>query len=345
MQQKTALSLILCGFLFQLSLCHSAFGMDASPNNLNSDSKRYAPQDLHGMVVPMSSPLSASSAAGGPTVPLGQEFNQFKISNHTVKDGRVYFEIQPSTGGSSKWLNASLLAGKFPGCDETASNIVSLKDVGRQVEFATSAAAPDVFQEPPPELPSSERVMIKPGPRVENTPPPVSGKQMRGKTCSKNMSEFECHVCNCYFEGGNQKLDGMIAIVQNVEERMRSNTWKPKTACGITWQPKQYSWTFLAKNKRLPQSKAVDQCVQAANIGTKSQQKHNYDHYWAPKAMKPKNRRPSWANHKNCRNSEQRVGDHIFCRIQPGAVKKYIPHQSGSDGLYSWYNSDMEVFQ
>ena len=56
---------------------------------------------------------------------------------------------------------------------------------------------------------------------------------------------------NIYFEAGNQSLSGKEAVALVTLNRMRASNY-PDTVCGVVYQRKQFSWTFLKKNHNPP---------------------------------------------------------------------------------------------
>lgn len=63
--------------------------------------------------------------------------------------------------------------------------------------------------------------------------------------------ELDCLQKNIYFEAGNQSLSGKEAVALVTLNRMRASNY-PDTVCGVVYQRKQFSWTFLKKNHNPP---------------------------------------------------------------------------------------------
>ncbi|MEO0335321.1 MAG: cell wall hydrolase [Pseudomonadota bacterium] len=74
----------------------------------------------------------------------------------------------------------------------------------------------------------------------------------RNVTCSSGMSNFDCLVCNCFFESRGESDRGKRAIAKNTISRQRSDAYPlhggPNTMCGIVWDHRQYSWTQDGKS-------------------------------------------------------------------------------------------------
>lgn len=62
-------------------------------------------------------------------------------------------------------------------------------------------------------------------------------------TCGRNSSAFNCMVCNCYHETRGQPKEEKIAVAKTVLSRANSDLFPSDTACGIVYQPSQFSWT------------------------------------------------------------------------------------------------------
>lgn len=63
--------------------------------------------------------------------------------------------------------------------------------------------------------------------------------------------ELKCLQRNIYFEAGNQSVEGKEAVALVTLNRMRATTY-PDSVCGVVYQRKQFSWTFLKKNHDPP---------------------------------------------------------------------------------------------
>ncbi len=54
----------------------------------------------------------------------------------------------------------------------------------------------------------------------------------------------QCFLCNCWHETRGESYNGKVAVARSVLARIASKNPKwPQTACGVIWQPAQFSWT------------------------------------------------------------------------------------------------------
>lgn len=56
-------------------------------------------------------------------------------------------------------------------------------------------------------------------------------------------NDLTCLAKNIYFEARGEPMAGKIAVAMITLNRVKSKRW-PNTICGVTWQPKQFSWTW-----------------------------------------------------------------------------------------------------
>jgi N-acetylmuramoyl-L-alanine amidase len=54
-------------------------------------------------------------------------------------------------------------------------------------------------------------------------------------------ADADCLAKNIYYEAGAESTDGKIAVAMVTRNRMKSGLF-PKTACGVVYQPQQFSW-------------------------------------------------------------------------------------------------------
>lgn len=125
--------------------------------------------------------------------------------------------------------------------------------------------------------------------------------------------ELDCLQKNIYFEAGNQSREGKEAVALVTLNRMRANHY-PNTVCGVVYQRKQFSWTFLKKNHNPPLNNVLEkrqwevsgQVAMAALRGeVKSVDIGNSTHYHATYVN------PSWS-HSSRMTRVAKVGTHIF---------------------------------
>lgn len=59
----------------------------------------------------------------------------------------------------------------------------------------------------------------------------------------------QCFLCNCWHETRGESYNGKVAVARSVLARIASKKPKwPQTACGVIWQPAQFSWTIGVKS-------------------------------------------------------------------------------------------------
>ena len=125
--------------------------------------------------------------------------------------------------------------------------------------------------------------------------------------CTSRQSSYNCLLCNCYFETRGEPLVGKIAVAKTVLSRMDSNEF-PDTACGVVFQPSQFSWTNDSYRNTVKVSKpedqaALQQCRDAANTAL-DEGPNGLLYFYNPRKVTP-----SWARKmRNC----GRAGEHVF---------------------------------
>lgn len=132
--------------------------------------------------------------------------------------------------------------------------------------------------------------------------------------------ELDCLQRNIYFEAGDQDMNGKEAIAEVVFKRMEvSNTRTfPKDVCGVVYQRKQFSWTWLTNHvpglHNSLEAKAWDDSRIAAEKALRGELNNlvgDSTHYYSKKAMK---RPPYWVTANKRMVYITTIGDHVFYR-------------------------------
>lgn len=132
--------------------------------------------------------------------------------------------------------------------------------------------------------------------------------------------ELDCLQRNIYFEAGDQDMDGKEAVAEVVFKRMDvSNTRSfPKDVCGVVYQRKQFSWTWLTNHipslHNAQERKAWEDSRIAAEKGLRGELNGlvgDATHYYSKKAMK---RPPYWVTANKRMVYITTIGDHVFYR-------------------------------
>lgn len=134
-----------------------------------------------------------------------------------------------------------------------------------------------------------------------------------------NERELDCLSLNIYHEAGDQSIQGKEAIALVVFARMRSTRMFANDVCGVIYQRKQFSWTWLLKNHtpRLHNSlerKAWEESQDVAMRALRGEIPNflgNSTHYYSAKVMK---RPPYWITKNNRMKYLTTIGDHVFYR-------------------------------
>ena len=116
-----------------------------------------------------------------------------------------------------------------------------------------------------------------------------------------------CLAMNIYHEARGEPFTGQIAVAEVVISRMQDERW-PSTACGVVWQPYQFSWTMEHERKRMNQQDydtALD-AARTALLGTSEAQ--GADHYHTIDILPP-----DWTDNLEV---SAVIGNHIFYRSQ-----------------------------
>ncbi len=134
----------------------------------------------------------------------------------------------------------------------------------------------------------------------------------RMHACSRNDSERQCMVCNCFFESAGESNQGKLAVNIVVLARMNSDFFRETTVCSTIWKPAQFSWTQDNKSNSLSTTTAA---YKACEVQTDSALRYfrpvrNPTHYYAntgANAIKA----PKWSKASHF-SVAQKVGHHVF---------------------------------
>lgn len=117
----------------------------------------------------------------------------------------------------------------------------------------------------------------------------------------------ECMAKNIYYEARSEVLEGQIAVAHVTANRVKHDNW-PSSICGVVYQDKQFSWTFLVKNQTPKEKKMWNQALTIARdvmIGNTYDPTHGAVFYHANYVN------PSWAK-KDSLTVSKVIGVHIF---------------------------------
>jgi hypothetical protein len=107
--------------------------------------------------------------------------------------------------------------------------------------------------------------------------------------CNRAINSFQCMMCNCMNEAGNQGYRGKVAVNKVVMTRVGMRSY-PNTICGVIWQPSQFSWTLFKKDKNRRVKGAMYRTCRKAVKEASSFRGHFASHYHA-NYVRPKWRR------------------------------------------------------
>lgn len=128
-----------------------------------------------------------------------------------------------------------------------------------------------------------------------------------------DTAELDCLQKNIYFEAGNQSKEGKEAVALVTLNRMRANHY-PNSVCGVVYQRKQFSWTFLKRNHNPPLDNVLEKrqwetsgevALAALRGEVESVDIGNSTHYHATYVN------PSWSRSARM-EKVAKVGTHIF---------------------------------
>lgn len=133
--------------------------------------------------------------------------------------------------------------------------------------------------------------------------------KLSSKSCRKPKDDFQCEVCNCYFEakqGNSQEAyDGQVEVNRVALTRLAMNLpqYGQGNMCKVIWKKKQFSWTHeLRKNRELMQGSHLKNCL-SATIAANNYGADGYTNYHATYV------RPRW---RNVRYSGLTLAGHRF---------------------------------
>jgi spore germination cell wall hydrolase CwlJ-like protein len=197
-------------------------------------------------------------------------------------------------------------------------------------------------EEPAPRRPSKPR--RQPNPRQEEEPeedqeqeprrPGRSGPRIgqgsargfAGKFCNNTGNELFCMTCNIFHEAANEPYLGKVMVGRTVMERIQWGKWG-SSACSVIWARKQFSWTWITRNKHLPPDSRLEQSYRAA-VQAMREGANGASHYFNFRLVNP-----PWA--RQCTRapiyrqfSQAAVGQHIFL----SCPSYYASMELGADG-------------
>lgn len=131
----------------------------------------------------------------------------------------------------------------------------------------------------------------------------IDTSQVSRNCAAPNHGEFNCMVCNCYFEAGDEPYAGKVEVGRVVITRkLNVAHFHRHSLCGVIYAYKQFSWTLLLSRKTMTDGNQMRQCI-AASKESLVKGADGYDHYHATYVS------PSWRY--NMRQMK-RIGRHIF---------------------------------
>ncbi len=141
-------------------------------------------------------------------------------------------------------------------------------------------------------------------------------------TCGSPQNTFQCMMCNCHLEAGNQSYEGKVAVNRVVMTRARMSSY-PNSVCGVIYQRAQFSWTLQrsTRNKTISGS-AYNNCYNSVREAYNSTG-HFASHYHANYVS------PGWR--RGC-SGRFTIGAHHFYRTC-GGQRPAPASGSGSDSV------------
>jgi N-acetylmuramoyl-L-alanine amidase len=119
------------------------------------------------------------------------------------------------------------------------------------------------------------------------------------------MQNIKCLADNIYFEAGAEPIEGKYAVGQVTLNRLHERD-RPKTVCGIVYEPYQFSWTTHKSHPR--NSKTYQEAFKIATRMFTKKEKSSIigsDVYF----FHANYVQPSWADEKE---AVATIGNHIF---------------------------------
>lgn len=78
-------------------------------------------------------------------------------------------------------------------------------------------------------------------------------------------NQLKCMADNIFFEAGNQKKKGKIAVANVTMNRVKDSRW-PDDVCSVVYQRYQFSWTHLRRNHNAPKNDSYKQSMKIAKL-------------------------------------------------------------------------------
>lgn len=149
---------------------------------------------------------------------------------------------------------------------------------------------------------------------VERLDSRAGGGGNRSYSCGRNAGARTCMVCNCYYESRGEPLRGKVAVSLAVLARTNSGLY-PTNACGVIYQPSQFSWTPRNGNSTIrPNSstrESLSQCEAAVDYALQN-----------PEVQGPMNFHATYVNPRWRLTRGETIGNHIFYS-RPGFPRNF----------------------
>jgi spore germination cell wall hydrolase CwlJ-like protein len=137
-------------------------------------------------------------------------------------------------------------------------------------------------------------------------------------SCQNPQGDYNCMVCNCFHEAGNQSEHGQVAVGLVVMTRTRTYGY-PNTVCGAIKQYKQFSWWDAPGAMDRSPVPGGHRCFESAKKSLKFTSGRYATHYHANYVN------PRWNRNKVV---VARIGAHIFYN-STSVRSRYNPHWGG----------------
>jgi spore germination cell wall hydrolase CwlJ-like protein len=140
--------------------------------------------------------------------------------------------------------------------------------------------------------------------------------------CSKRQTnDFQCMVCNCFFEARGQNFDEQVMVNRTVLSRVLSPS-HPNSVCGVVHEKSQFSWTLDFKKYRYKPYKKNQSLILGENSRdlkphdkeafrkcvASSKEAMKYDNeFFASYYVSKKIRKPAWLQTCEYRSKRKRI--------------------------------------